>query len=126
MIYIFNIENNSSQKLITPNSNIIDMSFVFIYITTPDMEQARNLASHLLKNRLVACANIFPIKSIYWWKGKIEDSDEVVLIVKTRKENWDKVKTAVKKLHPYDTPCITKLDAEANKEFENWIFEETK
>jgi periplasmic divalent cation tolerance protein len=102
------------------------MSFIFIYITNPDMARAKKLTNHLLKKRLIACANVFPIKSIYWWKGEVEESDEVVLIAKTRKQLWQKLKTEVKKLHPYDTPCITKLDAEANKEFEEWVHKETK
>jgi len=81
---------------------------------------------HLLKKRLAACANIFPINSAYWWKGKIENPKEFVLIVKTKKQNFEKVKQAVKKIHPYTIPCIVKIDVEANKEYENWIKQEVK
>jgi len=98
------------------------MSFVFIYITNPNKETAKKIAIHLLKKRLVACTNIFPIESAYWWKGKIENTKEVVLIVKTRKENF-KVKDEIKRIHPYSIPCIIKFDVEANKEYEKWLKE---
>ena len=91
-----------------------------IYITNPDRKTAKKIALRLLKKRLIACANIFPIESVYWWKGKIENAKEVVLILKT-KEKFDKIKNEVKKIHPYSIPCIIKFDAKANKEYEAWL-----
>jgi len=102
------------------------MSFIVVYITHPDMTTARRIASHLLEKRIIVCANFIPITSIYWWEGKIEDTCEVVSIVKTRKENWPRLKAEVEKTHPYKVPCIMKLTAEANKKFEDWIRSETK
>ena len=100
------------------------MSFILVYITNPSKKVAKDVALHLLKKRLIACANIFPIESMYWWKGKIEQTKEVVLIAKTRKENFNKVKNEVKKIHPYTVPCIIKLSAEANKDYEDWLNKE--
>jgi periplasmic divalent cation tolerance protein len=97
------------------------MSFIFVYVTNPNKKEASRIALHLLKKRLIACANIFPIDSAYWWKDKIEKTKEYVLIVKTKEENWEKVKTEIKKVHPYTVPCITKINVEANKEYENWL-----
>lgn len=97
---------------------------IAIYITNPSKREARRVALHLLKKRLIACANIFPIDSIYWWKGKIEDTKEVILIAKTKRENFEKVKSEVKKIHPYSVPCILKLEVEANEEYENWLEKE--
>lgn len=103
------------------------MSFIFVYITNPDKKTAKKIGLYLLKKRLIACANIFPMEhSDYWWKGKIEKTKEFVLIVKTKKENWEKVKTEIKKIHPYSVPCITKIDVEANKEYEDWLKKEVK
>lgn len=99
--------------------------FNFIYITNPDRKTAKKIALRLLKKRLIACANIFPIESVYWWKGKIENAKEVVLILKT-KEKFNKIKNEVKKIHPYSIPCIIKFDVEANEEYENWLKRETK
>ncbi|MBD3389109.1 MAG: divalent cation tolerance protein CutA [Candidatus Altiarchaeales archaeon] len=101
------------------------MSFIIAYITNQDMEAAKKVASHLLGKRLIACANLMPIESMYWWRGKVEEGSEVVAIVKTRRENWEKVKEEVLRIHPYETPCIMRIDAEANRGYEEWIREET-
>jgi len=102
------------------------MGFILVYITHKDRNEARKVVSHLLKRKLVACANIFPIESLYWWKGKVERAKEVVTIVKTRKENWKRVRSEVEKIHPYEVPCIMKLGTEANAPYESWIRKETR
>jgi periplasmic divalent cation tolerance protein len=101
------------------------MPFIFVYVTNPNKKEAKKIALHLLKKRLIACSNIFPIESFYWWKGRIKNAKEVVLIVKTRKENFKKVKNEIKKIHSYSIPCIIKFDVEANKEYEEWLKKET-
>ena len=102
------------------------MSFILIYITHENLTEAKKIANHLLEKKLVACANFFPIESMYWWKGKIQNTNEVVSIIKTKTENWEKVKTAVKELHPYECPCIMKINAQANQDYEDWINKETE
>ncbi|NOX71799.1 MAG: divalent-cation tolerance protein CutA [Candidatus Micrarchaeota archaeon] len=97
------------------------MPFIIIYITHENEEEAKKIVGYLLERKLIACANIFPIKSMYWWNGKIEDASEIVSIVKTRKENWTKIKKEVLNIHPYNTPCIMKIEVEANKSYESWI-----
>ena len=79
-----------------------------------------------MEKKLVACANIMSIKSVYWWEGKINNENEVVCLVKTKKENFEKVKEEVKKIHSYEVPCIMKFDVEANKEYEDWIRKEVE
>ena len=90
------------------------------------MEEAKKVTSHLLQKKIIACANFFPISSSFWWKGKIDNSNEIVALLKTKKQNWEKVKSEIKKIHSYETPCIMKLDVEANKDYEDWVEEETK
>lgn len=102
------------------------MKLILIYTTHKNIAEAKKVAAHLLAKRLIACVNYFPIQSSYWWKGKIENSKEIVTLVKTRKENWKKVQAEVKKIHPYETPCIIKLEAEANEDYAKWIKKETK
>ncbi len=97
-----------------------------IYITSRDEVEAKRVAIHLLRKRLIGCANIHPIKSWYWWKSKIAEGSEVVLIAKARKGNYGKIKREVKKIHSYQTPCIMKLSAEVNTEYGDWLFSEMK
>jgi len=101
------------------------MGFAIIYITHANLEEARKVTSHLLEKKLIACANLFPIESSYWWQGQIANENEVVAIVKTRSQNWEKVKSEVKKIHPYKVPCIIKIEVEANEDYEAWIDSET-
>ena len=102
------------------------MTFNIVYVTTKNEEEARKIANNLLEKRLVACANFFPIKSLYWWKGKIEKDNEVAIIMKTQKRNIKSIVTEVKELHSYDVPCIEFLSIEAgNPDYLEWIKNET-
>lgn len=96
------------------------------YITHKNNENAEKLIIHLLNKKLIACANIFPINSFYLWHGKTEKSKEYVSIIKTSHKNWKKLESEVKNIHPYKVPCIIRINAKANKEFESWINSEIK
>lgn len=102
------------------------MKFIIIYITHKNTTEAKRVATHLLNKRLIACVNYFPIESAYWWKKGVENAREVVTLLKTRKEHWKQVRDEVEKIHPYTTPCIMKIEVEANKEYADWILKETK
>ena len=102
------------------------MNSIFIYITNPNLKEAKKVAKHLLENKLIACANIFPSKSIYRWEGKIVQEKEYILLVKTTEEKYEKVKSEVEKVHSYEIPCIIKIPAEANKKYLSWIKNEVE
>ena len=100
---------------------------IFIYITCKDKKEAKNIGLTLLKKRLVACCNVFPIESFYHWQNKIISDKEVVLIVKTLEKNFKKIEKTVKQLHNYKIPCILKIPiGGANKDFLNWLEKEIK
>jgi len=102
------------------------MAFIFIYITHKSQEEAEKISTSLLEQKLIACANIFPLKSAYWWQDKIEKGDECVSILKAPTHNWEKIKEEVKKIHSFEVPCITKIEVEANEEYEAWVNSETE
>lgn len=102
------------------------MKFIIIYTAHPNLKTAKKIAASLLKRRLIACANFFPIQSAYWWKNKIINSKEIVSIVKTSRNNWTKIQSEIIKLHPYQTPCILKIEVEANEDYESWINKEIR
>lgn len=99
------------------------MSFLLIYITHPDEPTARRIGDTLVAERLAACANYFPITSAYWWKGDVQSEQEWVSIVKTRPERWLDIQRAVQALHPYEVPCIMRMEVSANEAYEHWIME---
>ena len=99
---------------------------VLIYVTCKDKKEAEKISMGLLKKRLIACANIIPIKSMYWWNKKIVNERENIIIAKTNKKNFKKAAIEIKKLHSYKIPCILKINAIANKEYEIWDDKELK
>ncbi len=102
------------------------MPFIDIWITNPSAAVAKKIALHLLKKKLGACANIFSVHSAYNWKGKIEKTHEWILAFKTISKNFKAVEKEVRKIHPYSVPCIMKFSVSANRDYEKWIFSETK
>lgn len=95
---------------------------ILFYITNPSRVVARRVATKLLQKRLIACANVLPIvDSMYRWKGKVKRTQEWALIVKTSPAKAKAVESEVRKMHPYEVPCIIKLQASANASFERWL-----
>ena len=97
-----------------------------VYITAPDMKEARKIVAHLLNARLAACANIFKISSSYWWKGEIENCCEAGIILKTTKRLVKPLIAEVKRVHPYEVPCVVSWSLEAgNPDYLDWVARET-
>src|SRR5260221_7844189 len=84
---------------------------VLVSVTCPSSEVADNIAMRLLEARLAGSVNILPgAHSFYWWKGRIERADEVVLIAKTMAPSVAAATAAIVAAHPYDTPAIVAVD----------------
>lgn len=78
-----------------------------IYSTIDTIETAKRIARVLVKEKLVACIHIMPkIKSIYRWQGKIEETNEYVILAKTSNRNIQKTIQKIRFLHPYEVPEI--------------------
>lgn len=97
-----------------------------VLVTVPE-GKAKNLARILLKKRICACINILRgVESLFWWEGKIDTAKEALLVIKTQKSNFAKLKATVKANHPYTVPEIIALDIDrGNKEYLNWLKKET-
>jgi periplasmic divalent cation tolerance protein len=101
--------------------------FSMLYTTTGSEEEAEKISSELLEKRLVACANIFPIRSMYWWKGEIEKENEFAIIFKTKTELLKAAMGTVKELHSYEVPCLICYESvQGDEGYLNWITEETR
>lgn len=101
------------------------MQIITLYVTHKNKEEADKVVNYLLEKRLIACANFSTIESRHWWKGKIENGEEVVTLLKTRKENYEIVRDEILKIHPYETPCILRVETESNDSYANWVYTET-
>ena len=73
--------------------------------------------------KLVACANIIKgVNSLFWWKGKVDEAKEQLIIVKTAKKNFNKIKKRVKELHSYEVPEIIALPITAGEnDYLKWL-----
>ncbi len=102
--------------------------FITVYITTSDNQEAEEIGGKIVEEKLAACANILPnMHSVYGWKGEIEKSEEAVLLLKTREENFEAIEERVKELHSYENPCIVAFPIlKGSREYLEWINEETK
>ena len=96
---------------------------IIVIVTTPSKQEAENIAQQLLKQKLIACANITsPVSSIFPWKGKQEKAEEHLIIMKTRKDLFQKLTEIVKALHSYEVPEILALPiVDGSKEYLDWL-----
>jgi periplasmic divalent cation tolerance protein len=104
------------------------VSSLAILVTTIDTtEKARELARAVLARRLAACVQVSPITSHYHWKGDICESDELLLQMKHRVEDYDELAELVRSLHSYETPEILRIDiAKVELAYANWLRDSTE
>ncbi|HWP56424.1 MAG TPA: divalent-cation tolerance protein CutA [Candidatus Acidoferrales bacterium] len=100
--------------------------FVVVYVTVGSARDAERLASLLVEERLAACVNrIGGVRSCYRWEGKIEDSREELLMIKTRRDLFDALKAKIQKEHSYSVPEIIALPiVEGNAGYLQWLDEQ--
>jgi len=98
---------------------------VVVMVTCATIDDATRIARHLVEGRKAACVNILPqIRSIYRWEGEIEDDSEQLLLVKTTREMFETVSTAVREVHPYSVPEIIALPvADGYDGYLRWVHE---
>ena len=99
----------------------------WVYITTGSIEEAKKIGRELIEENLAACVNLLKnMTSMYKWEEKLEEGQEVVMVVKTRKTLMPKLIEVVKSHHGYDCPCILELPIQGgNPDFLKWILGET-
>lgn len=80
---------------------------LLVMSSLPDQETAQQLARTLIERRLAACVSVLaPCKSLYRWRGAVEDATEVPLLIKTSASCYAELESALRKLHPYELPEI--------------------
>lgn len=99
----------------------------FCYVTCRSAEEARGIARAVVAERLAACANLLGgIESLYWWRGALEESREVALILKTSAALVPALTRRVKALHSYEVPCVVALPIlGGNADYLAWLAAET-
>lgn len=98
-----------------------------IYCTVPNEFNANLIATALIDDNLAACVNIVPsVISVYKWENKVQNDNEMLLIIKTQESKFDDVARKIKELHEYTLPEIIALPIiQGSTEYQNWIVKET-
>ncbi len=98
-------------------------NYIVVFITVKDSEEAQKIANSLLKRRQAACVNIVPeVNSHFWWKDKLDSTQESLLIVKTKESLLPELMKSVKKIHSYSIPEIIALPiVGGSQDYLDWI-----
>jgi periplasmic divalent cation tolerance protein len=93
------------------------------YLTCANDWEADKIAKALLTKKLVACAKQMPVSSSSWWKGKLTEDKEILLVMESIEENFIKIEKEVRKLHSHETFVLYSTFAKTTKKVEEWIHE---
>ena len=101
--------------------------YIEVHSTTGSREEADRICSAVVEARLVACAQVSgPIRSTYWWHGKIEQADEYLLMMKTTSDKFNAVAKVIRENHSYEVPDIVAVKlVEGIADYLGWISAET-
>lgn len=101
--------------------------FIELVVTCGSWQEAQNIADALLNKHLVACAELLAVKSKNWWHGKLEEQDEIKLIMQTAAAKFAKVEAVVSELHSYHTPALRAVPiTHITDEAARWLAMETE
>ena len=101
---------------------------IVVLITTKDSDEADKIAMALTQEKLIACANIVKsIQSVFWWEGKVNYSDETLMIIKTQNHHFNKIVEKVRSLHSYSVPEVIALPIiDGNPDYLKWLNESVR
>jgi periplasmic divalent cation tolerance protein len=99
--------------------------FRIALVTHPDLQTASRLARIIVEEKLCACANLIPsMHSIYMWKGNMEESSEVLMIIKTHVSKIEELEKRLRQLHPYEVFEFLELPVlSGHKQYLDWVIE---
>lgn len=103
------------------------MTYCMIISTTANADDAKKIAYGLIENKLAACTNIVSgVTSIYLWQDKVCEDTECLVLIKTQRNLFDKVKDFIVKNHPYTLPEVIMLPIENGLDgYLSWVKENT-
>ena len=104
------------------------MDIVVIYCTVPNKKIAKDITRVLMKHKLAACVSMIDnVKSVFSWDGEICEEKEIMLMIKTRRTNYGKVKLVIEDLHSYSVPEIIALPiVDCSEDYLKWLVKETE
>ena len=98
-------------------------ALVEIVTTVATEEAALEIARALVRERLVACASFAPCRSVYRWRGAVQEEAEVQVALKTTADRADEAERRLRELHAYETPAILRAAVRATPDYARWVVE---
>ena len=94
-----------------------------VHVTMPNADTARSIGRTLVEERLAACVNVVPgVVSIYGWKGTLHEDEEVLCLIKTSPQRFEKLRARVVELHPYDVPEVMAFAVDdGSRDYLDWV-----
>ena len=104
------------------------MDIIVIHCTVPRKKIAKDIIKILMKHKLIACVSMIEnVKSIFSWDGEICEEKEILLMMKTRRTNYGKIKLVIEDIHPYSVPEIIALPVvDCSEDYLKWLVKETE
>ena len=96
---------------------------IVVLSTCASEEEARRIAAAVLEKRLAACVNIMPrVRSIYHWKGALEESEEVLMLIKSSRGLFERLRTEIAARHSYEVPEIVATQiVDGGESYLDWL-----
>ncbi len=104
------------------------MDIIVIYSTVPTKKIAKDITRVLMKHKLAACVSMIDnVRSVFSWDGEVCEEKEILLMIKTRRSNYGKVKLVIEDLHSYTVPEIIALPiVDCSEDYLKWLVKETE
>lgn len=104
------------------------MSVLIVHCSCPDTASADAIAAALVEERLAACVTALPgARSTYRWQGRVEQAQEVLLMIKTARERLDALTARIRALHPYELPEVVAVEATGGlAPYLQWVAEQSR
>lgn len=102
------------------------IEIIIVLVTVPGVRVGNRVSKGILTSRLAACVTVISgVRSMYWWKGKIAQANEVMLVMKTTKSKYQKLERRIMDLHPYEIPEIIAIPLVAGSpRYIGWVASE--
>lgn len=102
--------------------------YIEVHSTTPSREEADRICAAVVEARLAAAAQVTaPIRSTYWWQGKVERAEEYFIMMKTTRDKFGALAKMIRENHSYDVPNIIAVPiVEGTEDYLGWISSETQ
>jgi periplasmic divalent cation tolerance protein len=104
------------------------MDIIMIYCTVPNKKLAKNITKVIMKHKLAACISMIEnVKSVFSWDSEICEEKEIMMMIKTKRDNYGKIKLVIEDMHSYSVPEIIAVPiVDCSEDYLKWLIKETE